>query len=59
MQTLKIRHYTFTLVSAYNFGKTESNKSRTKEGLLWAAELNATRATRLTFISGSSKAFRK
>jgi len=44
---------TLTLVSLYNCGRTESSRSRTSEGLLCAAELNATRATRRTFRSGS------
>ena len=35
------------------------SKSRIKLGLLWAAELKATRATRRTFKSGSVRALKK
>lgn len=36
-----------------------SKRSRISEGLLWAAELNVTRATLRTLRSGSSNVFRK
>lgn len=49
---------TLTLVSLYSCGRTESSKSRTSEGLLCAAELKATRATRRTFRSGSCRVLR-
>lgn len=48
-----------TLVSLYSCGRTESSSSRIRLGLLWAAELNVTKATRRTFRSGSSSVFRK
>lgn len=48
-----------TLVSLYSCGRTESSSSRIRLGLLWAAELNVTKATRRTFKSGSSSVFRK
>ena len=44
-----IQLLTLTLVSLYRFGNITSNRSLTKDGLLWAAELNATRATLRTF----------
>ena len=50
---------TLTLVSLYKCGRTLSNKSLINVGLLWAAELNVTKATRLTFKSGSCKVLRK
>ena len=46
-------------VSLYNWGKTDLSKSRIRLGLLWAAELKATKATRLTLRSGSCKAPKK
>lgn len=48
-----------TLVSLYSCGRTESSSSRIRLGLLWAAELNVTKATRRTFRSGSASVFRK
>ena len=39
---------TLTLVSLYRMGRKLSRRSAMRSGLLWAAELNATRATRLT-----------
>ena len=39
---------TLTLVSLYRMGRRLSRRSAMRTGLLWAAELNATRATRLT-----------
>lgn len=44
---------TLTLVSLYSWGKTESSKSRISDGLLWAAELKAIKATLRTFRSSS------
>ena len=58
MDTQVIIH-TRTLVSLYRCASTEWSKSRTRDGLLWAAELKATRATRRTFKSLSCKASRK
>jgi len=51
--------HTRTLVSLYRCASTEWSKSRTRDGLLWAAELKATRATRRTFKSLSCRASRK
>lgn len=49
---------TLTFVSLYSWGNVVSSKSLIKDGLLWAAELKATKATLLTFKSGSCKVFK-
>jgi len=51
--------HTRSLVSLYRWASTEWSRSRTRDGLLWAAELKATRATRRTFKSLSCRASRK
>ena len=47
-----------TIGSSSPFDADGRRRSRTSEGLLWAAELNVTRATRRTFMSGSWMALR-
>ncbi len=46
-------------VSLYRCGRSDVRSPRIREGLLWAAELNMTKATRRTLRSGSWSVFRK
>lgn len=46
-------------VSLYRCGRSDVRSPRIREGLLWAAELNMTKATCRTLRSGSWSVFRK
>lgn len=55
----KMHALTRIFVSLYKCGNTVVRRSRTRVGLLCAAELNATKATRRTFKSVSCNASKK